>query len=285
MRRGEVLGLRYHDLDLDGARLSVSQTVVEIGGTIAYSTPKTQKGSRSIALDPGTVEVLRAHRKRRLEECFALGLPLTELVFCHLEGEPLRPSVFTRIFTRIAQEAKLPVIRFHDLRHTHATIGLAAGVHPKVMQERLGHSTIAITLDIYSHVTQGHGRGGSRHDRCAGFRSVCWFCQRRALDQARPGRHYRRTGTEGPFPDQGQDDRSSSKSQQWRGGRMNDWERRLRDMLVRAAEQGRDERCSFCGGDGGDYNLAHCIEFGYGLDGEEGGTICFACACERISAA
>jgi integrase len=147
MRRGEVLGLRWRDVDLDAARLSVRQTVVAPQRKIAYSTPKTAKGVRGIALDASTVEALRAHRKRQAEErlLFRRDYDDNDLVFCEPTGEPLQPNAFTKTFDRLVETSGLPRIRLRDLRHTHASIGLAANVHPKVMQDRLGHSTIAIT--------------------------------------------------------------------------------------------------------------------------------------------
>ena len=110
--------------------------------------------TRSIALDAGTVETLRAHRKRQAEERLLLGRDYEDhdVLFCEPDGTPLHPNAFSKTFERLVRLAGLPRIRLHDLRHTHASIGLAANVHPKVMQERLGHSTIAITMDTYSHV-------------------------------------------------------------------------------------------------------------------------------------
>ena len=107
-----------------------------------------------IALDPATVAALRAHRTAQLEERLFLG-PLynkANLVFCREDGEPLHPDRFTKCFDRHRRAAGLPIIRLHDLRHSYATLALGAGIHPKVVSERLGHSTIAITLDTYSHV-------------------------------------------------------------------------------------------------------------------------------------
>jgi integrase len=113
MRRGELLGLRWPDVDLGRARVAVRRSLVTVGHKVMVSEPKTAKGRRSVALDPATVAGLKAWHKH--------------------------------------QAADLPVIRLHDLRHTNATLALAAGVHPKVVQERLGHANIAITLDTYSH--------------------------------------------------------------------------------------------------------------------------------------
>lgn len=119
----------------------------------SHPAPKTDRGRRSVALDPRTVEALRAHRKRQAEEKLALGPAYTDqgLVFCSEDGEPIHPDRASKLFAKHVAASKLPRIRLHDLRHTHATLALQAGVHPKVVSERLGHSSIAITLDTYSH--------------------------------------------------------------------------------------------------------------------------------------
>jgi integrase len=154
MRRGEVLGLTWNALDLDAATASIRATLVPGPGYAPRgSTPKTDKGRRSVALDPETVAALRAHRRRQSEERLRLGPDYDDigLVFCREDGTPLRPRSFSRTFDNHVRQAELPRIRLHDLRHTHATLALAAGVHPKVVQERLGHASINITLDTYSH--------------------------------------------------------------------------------------------------------------------------------------
>lgn len=154
MRRGEVLGLRWQDVDLDAGRVSISQTLVVVGGYEAqYSEPKTARGRRSVALDPNTVEALREHRERQLLEraLMADAYEDNDLVFAREDGTLVHPDWFSDAFLAHAKAAGLPRIRFHDLRHTHATLALAAGVHPKVVSERLGHASITITLDTYSH--------------------------------------------------------------------------------------------------------------------------------------
>lgn len=154
LRRGELLGLRWRDIDLNAARLSVTQTLISVNYAVSFSTPKTARGRRSVALDPSTIGVLRDHRRRMLEERLALGLGSPkddDLVFTSIDGSPLHPGQFSDRFDRLVKAAGVPRIRFHDLRHTHATLALAAGIHPKVVSERLGHSTVSITLDTYSH--------------------------------------------------------------------------------------------------------------------------------------
>jgi len=153
MRRGEVLGLRWADLDLDAGWLSVRQTLVVVDNQPQASEPKTARGRRRIALDPSTVAALRAHHKAQAAERLAAGPAWanTDLVFTRQDGAPLHPEHVRRQFDRHIARAGLPRVRFHDLRHTHATLALQAGVHPKVVSERLGHTTVAMTLDIYSH--------------------------------------------------------------------------------------------------------------------------------------
>jgi integrase len=153
IRRGELLGLSWDAVDLDTARLAITRTLIGGKGAPRFSEPKTKRGRRSVALDSETVTALGEHRERQLDERAAWG-PAYEphdLVFCRENGTPIWPRSFSRSFDNHVRNAGLPRIRLHDLRHTHATLALAAGVHPKVVQERLGHATIAITLDIYSH--------------------------------------------------------------------------------------------------------------------------------------
>lgn len=153
MRRGEILGLRWTDVDLNATRLSVQQTLVSVAYKVEFSTPKTARGRRSLALDATTVEALRTYRKGQLEERMAWGPAYEEsgLVFTREDGRPIHPDRFTQMFDKHVKDAGLPRIRLHDLRHTYATLALAAGVHPKVVSERLGHATVAFTLDVYSH--------------------------------------------------------------------------------------------------------------------------------------
>jgi integrase len=153
-RRGEVLGLRWCDVDLEQARASVVQTVVAIRHEVSFGTPKTAAGRRPLSLDAGTVAVLREWRARQAEERLKLGPGYRDhdLVFAKVTGEPLHPERFSREFDRRVERWRLPRLSLHGLRHTWATLALEAGVHPRVVQERLGHSTVAITLQTYSHV-------------------------------------------------------------------------------------------------------------------------------------
>ena len=153
MRRGEVLGLKWEDLDFEAGRLSVRRSLIPLGGVVIVSEPKTARGRRSIALDSETVEVLKAQASRQLEEQRHRGEGWRDSGYlCTKEdGEPYHPEVVSRHFRQAVRSAMLPMIRPHDLRHTHATLALRAGIHPKVVSERLGHATVSITLDTYSH--------------------------------------------------------------------------------------------------------------------------------------
>jgi integrase len=165
MRRGECLGLRWSDVDLAAGRVSITQTVIAVNHHVRIGSPKTARARRTVVLDSGTVAALRDHRQRQIAERLLLGAGFNDhgLVFCRPDGGPLHPERFSRTFMIEAAHAGLPVIRLHDLRHTWATLALSAGEHPKVVQERLGHANVSITLDVYSHVSEGlHGDAASR---------------------------------------------------------------------------------------------------------------------------
>lgn len=149
MRMGEMFALQWKNVDLKHGTLQVCHTMIELKGQLSLGEPKTSKSRRRIDLPQSAVTALKAHRKQSAAE----GFQDATWVFCNTTGGPLRRSHFhDYVFRPLLKAAKLPRIRFHDLRHTSASLLLAAGVHPKVVQERLGHSQIGITLDIYSHV-------------------------------------------------------------------------------------------------------------------------------------
>jgi integrase len=154
MRRGEALGLRWSDVDVDAGRLRVVQTIIQVRSKATIGEPKTARGRRPIALDAGTVAVLREHRRRVLEQRMLVGGDFKDrdLVFHHPDGSCLKPDAVSAAFVRRVRAAGLPRLTLKGLRHTWATLALERGIHPRVVQERLGHSTIAITLGIYSHV-------------------------------------------------------------------------------------------------------------------------------------
>jgi integrase len=157
MRRGELAGLRWVDVDLDGGRASPRRPRVVVNYAVEVSEPKTAKGRRSVALDAVTVAALREHKERQTKDRAVVGPGWQDsgLVFTRLDGAPLHPDVISDWFERLAREAGLPKIRLHDVRHSYASAALAAGIPAKIVSERLGHATVQITLDTYSHVLPG----------------------------------------------------------------------------------------------------------------------------------
>ncbi|RIK36689.1 MAG: site-specific integrase [Chloroflexi bacterium] len=154
MRRGELLGLRWGDLDLTRGELHVRQSLVEVDGRAVFQEPKTASGRRKVALSDATVTALRSHRAKQNERRLSLGSVWRDLdlVFTVADGGPILPANLLRSYRRIVERAGVPAITFHGLRHTHATLLLKEGTHAKIVSERLGHANIGITLDTYSHV-------------------------------------------------------------------------------------------------------------------------------------
>jgi len=156
LRRGELLGLQWPDVDLARGTLAVRRTLSRgKGGSWELGAPKTAHGRRSIALPASCVESLRRHRIQQLERRLELGeiWQDRDFVFTNQTGGPFHVNTLVRRFRALTARAGVPAIRFHDLRHTSATLLLAGGVHPKVVQERLGHADVGITLNRYSHVS------------------------------------------------------------------------------------------------------------------------------------
>jgi integrase len=155
MRRGELLGLRWQDIHFDTKSLQIQRTISrQRKKGIVESEPKTSRGRRNIILPPFAIEALKQHHTRQLEARLKVGSAWEEsnFVFCNGHGGFLEPSQLHIMFRNLLKEVGLPQIRFHDLRHSAATMMLTMGVHPKVVQELLGHSSISLTLDTYSHV-------------------------------------------------------------------------------------------------------------------------------------
>ena len=127
------------------------------GGEYIFKEPKTIKSRRLISLPPSLAILLRERTEHVIAQRPALGLTFeeTNLVFCQYDGSPLDPSTVSHTFNRIARKAGLPQMRFHDTKHAHANLMLWNGVQSNIVSERLGHSTIAVTIDLYSHVTPG----------------------------------------------------------------------------------------------------------------------------------
>lgn len=162
LRRGEMLALRWEDIDLDAQVLRVKRSLSETkkGTTergLSFGHPKTVKGKRSISLTPNAVSLLGTYRNS------SDAATPEDLVFPNPDGAPMRPRSLTQHFKRLSKRAGLPsTVRLHDLRHTAATLLLSKGIHPKIVQEILGHSTISITLDTYSHVLPNMQKGAVR---------------------------------------------------------------------------------------------------------------------------
>jgi integrase len=156
MRRGEVLGLRWQDIDFSSKRLAIRHTLVSVAYEIRDSTPKTHQ-ARVVDLDLVTIEHLRAHQSRQEEQPQEWGSLYqdNDLVFRREDGSPVHPDSFTQAFDAEVRRSGLPRIRLHDLRHTHATIALRAGIPVKVISERLGHENPAFTMKQYAHVLPG----------------------------------------------------------------------------------------------------------------------------------
>lgn len=154
MRRGEVLGLRWSSVDLDAGIVRVVSTLQQVGQSVSFADPKTDRARRTIALPPFAVEVLRTHRREQNERRLLLGEAWQDLdlVIDRGDGAPVAPDVFSRSFQRLARRIGLDGCRLHDLRHAFATTLLAGGVHPKIASEALGHASVAFTMDTYSHV-------------------------------------------------------------------------------------------------------------------------------------
>jgi integrase len=155
MRRGELLALRWEDVDFENGVVSIRRTMNRITGYGPVETePKTKSSRRMIVLPGRVLKALKVHREQQNQERIKAGSEWHEqgLVFCNRYGGFMIPQYVGKVFHKLLAKASLPDMRFHDLRHSMATVLLAAGVHPKIVQERLGHSTIAMTMDIYSHV-------------------------------------------------------------------------------------------------------------------------------------
>lgn len=154
-RQGELLGLQWRTVDLRAGTIRIEQTLhFDKGGTWRLASPKTERSRRTIELPPMAVEALRAHRVRQAEERLAMGAAWNGhgFVFTTTIGTALDGVNLLKAFHRLCDGARLPRIRFHDLRHTAATLLLGRGVNPKIVSEMLGHASVGITLDTYSHV-------------------------------------------------------------------------------------------------------------------------------------
>ena len=163
MRQGELLGLKWDDVDLDNATIRVRRTLTRHGGKVALGEPKTRESRRTFRLTHKVVEALRSHRTRQLEEKLrARVYDDSGLVFAGEGGNLINPSnLRNRSFAPLLERADLPQITFHDLRHTCASLLFQKNIHPKFVQELLGHANVSITLDTYSHMLPGMGGEGA----------------------------------------------------------------------------------------------------------------------------
>ena len=158
MRQGEMLALPWKNVDLSQGVVRVRRTLVIVKGGFEYAPPKTGRSRRDVELRAETIQALRDHRKRQLEERMRLGGTPEDhgLVFATTTGTPIRrQNLHRRHFKPLLKEAGLPDVRFHDLRHTFATLTLANGADLNTVSKMLGHASIKTTLDIYAHVIPG----------------------------------------------------------------------------------------------------------------------------------
>src|SRR5262245_19910590 len=150
MRRGELLGLRWSDIELKAARITVNQSLERAKGKTVFKSPKTTTSRRTITLPALTIEALKEHRAAQAAERLRLGLGKPELVLSHGDGSPMDPDSITKAFDRLIKAAGVRRITFHGLRHTHISHQLMDGVHVKIVSERTGHASVSTTLSVYA---------------------------------------------------------------------------------------------------------------------------------------
>jgi integrase len=157
LRQAELLGLRWRDVDLHTASLLVSQVLYKRKGVCQFKEPKTPHSRRRVAMTPKLADFLTAYKLERQRVCEELeaALCLDDLVFASASGGPVNPTSVSHAFSKLARSAGLGDVRFHDLRHTFASLMLLRGAKPKVISEALGHASVAFTMDVYSHIIGG----------------------------------------------------------------------------------------------------------------------------------
>jgi integrase len=158
MRRSELLALKWFDVDLLLCQISVTHSLHHLRtGEIIFRQPKTAKGRRMISLSPSVALLLQEYKDKQSIRRAMMGTELKDedLIFSDFQGKPLLPDTVSHFWLKLIRRIGLEKIRLHDARHTHASLLLKAGIHPKIVQERLGHATISTTLDLYSHVSPG----------------------------------------------------------------------------------------------------------------------------------
>lgn len=153
LRQAEILGLRWRDIDLELGSISINQVLYMRRGMVEFKEPKTARSRRRVTMTKKLAAFLDGYKKDRK----LLGMPVgpDDLVFCHRDGAPFSPSTLDHAFTATIRKAGLTGLRFHDLRHTFASLALMRGAKPKVISEALGHSSVGFTLDVYSHTIEG----------------------------------------------------------------------------------------------------------------------------------
>jgi integrase len=162
MRRNEVLGLKWGDIDFKKKTISLNRGLVAVGYELHQTRGKTGNARRSIDLDQTTLAVLAGWNASQAAEFAAIGIGSDGWVFTDGDGEPVHPHALSQAFGRIARRAGVPVIRLHDLRHTHGTLLIKEGVPVKRVSERLGHANIAFTIQTYQHVLPGMQANAAR---------------------------------------------------------------------------------------------------------------------------
>ncbi len=157
LRQAELLALRWRDVDIASRSISVNRTLYKRRGVTAFMEPKTRHSRRRVAMTPKLAEFMADYKLERQRANYQIGkaVELDDLVFCHADGRPYDSSVVSHKFAAIAREARLKHTRFHDLRHTFASLMLQRGAKPKVISECLGHASVAFTMDVYSHIIDG----------------------------------------------------------------------------------------------------------------------------------
>lgn len=156
LRSGELLALRWQDVDLEKGKVHVRRNMIRVNKQIIFKAPKTETSNRDIELPATLLKLLQAERKRYVANKLRLGAEFedNDLVVCWEDGRCIHPDTMSQKFRRIIERIGLKHIRLHDLRHINATLMLSYGINPKVAQQRLGHASISTTMDIYSHVTE-----------------------------------------------------------------------------------------------------------------------------------
>ena len=157
LRQAELLGLRWRDINLDLQSISVCQTLYKRRSVCEFKEPKTSHSKRRVSMTAKLAEYLSEYKGEKESLSLHLGrlLKPDDLVFSNVEGKPIDPSVLSHNFTRIVKRVGLENVRFHDLRHTFASLMLLRGAKPKVISEALEHSSVAFTMDVYSHIIEG----------------------------------------------------------------------------------------------------------------------------------